>query len=138
MADVKRARVAIPCGFTNCDRAAAVVESIPVGASYADGRKDILHALTGGGTLRVSGFLDYANYSTPVTDYDALVDEMQKTGDEVASALYRLSDDYAPFYCNRCRRSYCRTHWMLLPTFDQGFDYYSGHCPAGHPKVIDH
>lgn len=120
-----------------------MVELIPKGAAYADGQKDILHELdfpgfSGQGTFRVSDFLLYANYSTDVADYEAVLDAVRGAGDDVAVVLYGLDKEYAPFFCAKCGCSYCGTHWKLKPSFDHGFDYYSGDCPVGHRKFIDH
>ena len=136
-----RAMAAIACGFPGCAQTAATVELVPTGVAYADGQKDILHdipGVSGQGTYRVSGFLPYANHSTGVADYEALADAVRGAGDEVAAALYGLDREYAPFFCATCGCSYCGTHWNLKPFFDQGFDYYSGDCPVGHGKFIDH
>lgn len=136
-------RAAIPCGFAGCGQTAAVVELIPKGAVYADGRKDILHELDSGfsgrGTFRVRDFLRHANYSVAVADYEAVATVVCGETDDVAAALYRRDKEYAPFFCAECGYSYCGTHWKLNPVFDEcGFDYYTGCCPVGHRKFIDH
>ncbi|MDZ4826547.1 MAG: hypothetical protein SGJ13_08800 [Actinomycetota bacterium] len=55
-------------------------------------------------------------------------------------AVYAVHEEFAPFWCRPCRRSYCRDHWELEPVFDppRQFDYYRGTCPAGQPTMIDH
>jgi hypothetical protein len=116
-----------------------MVELIPRGAAYADGQHDVLHEFDSvTGTFRVSGFLPYANYSLDVREYEAVVAAVEGAGDDVAAVLYGLGKDFAPFFCAECRCSYCGTHWELRPSFDHGFDYYSGACPVGHRKFIDH
>ncbi len=120
-----------------------MVELIPHGAVYADGQKDILHeidisGLFGKGTFRLSDFLRFANYSTYVADYEGFVAAVRGAGDDVAAVLYGLNKEYAPFFCAQCGCSYCGAHWKLEPSFDYGFDYYSGDCPVGHRKFIDH
>ena len=121
-----------------------MVELIPTGAAYADGQKDILHELdsvfSGKGTFRVSDFLPYLDYSLDVADYEAVVAAVRGAGDDdVAAVLYGRDKEYAPFFCAECRCSYCGTHWKLKPVFDEaGFDYYTGGCPVGHRKFIDH
>lgn len=121
-----------------------MVELIPAGAVYADGKKDILHELdsrffSGKGTFRVSNFLPYIDYSRDVPDYEDVVAAVRDAGQDVGAVLYRLNKEYAPFFCASCGSSYCRTHWNLEPVFDnRGFDYYTGGCPVGHKKFINH
>lgn len=120
-----------------------MVELIPDGSGYADGTTDLLHRLrppgsTSAGTFRMSGFLPYTNCSMPVDDYETTVVAVRSAGDDAAAVLHELDKEYAPFFCRRCRCSYCGRHWNLKAKFDQGFDYYSGTCPFGHPKFIDH
>jgi hypothetical protein len=120
-----------------------MVELIPNGARYADGNTDLLHQIrppgsTSAGTFRLSGFLPYTAYSTPVSDYETTVSAVRNAGDDAAAVLHELDDEYAPFFCRHCRRSYCGRHWNLGARFDHGFDYYSGTCPFGHRKFIDH
>ena len=119
------------------------------------------------GTFRLSGFLPYTGYSTVVGDYQAVVAAVRGAGDSgpggpesspspqrrfgrvgrsrrrrwrhrTAAVLYELNKEYAPFFCAECGVSYCGTHWKLKPVFDRGFDYYTGNCPVGHKKFIDH
>jgi hypothetical protein len=70
-----------------------MVELIPKGAAYADGQKDILHELdsvfSGKGTLRVSDFLPYVDYSLDLPDYETVVAAVPGAGDDVAAVLYR-------------------------------------------------
>jgi hypothetical protein len=120
-----------------------MVELIPKGAAYADGRTDLLHELDsvipGMGTFRVSDFLLFVDYSLPVADYEEVVALVRSAGDDCAALLYGRNKDYAPFFCAECGCSYCEKHWALMPVFDEmGFDYYTGACPVGHRKFIDH
>jgi hypothetical protein len=133
-------RAAIPCGFPGCGQSAAMVELIPKGVAYAEGQKDVLNQfdLSGQGIFRLSDFLLYVNYSIDVFEYEAVVDAVRGAGDDAAAVLYGLNKEYAPFFCAQCGYSYCGKHWKLKPSFDYGFDYYSGHCPVGHRKLIDH
>jgi hypothetical protein len=138
-----RVRAAIVCGVPGCGQTAAMVEMIPKGARYADGLTDILHELdsvfSGKGTLRVSDFLPYLDYSLDVPDYEALVAAVGGARDDVAAVLYGRNKEYAPYFCGECGCSYCGAHWKLAPVFDEaGFDYYTGSCPVGHKKFIDH
>lgn len=131
------ARRGFPCGFAGCDRVAATVEVVPAGRPYADRRHDLIHTVLPGapGTLRISGFLPWTNVSMPVADLAAAAGAVR---DLDGGALRRLDRDLAPFYCRHCDRSYCGDHWRLRPSFDVGFDYWSGTCPEGHRHVIDH
>ena len=57
------------------------------------------------------------------------------TGD--AAALFELEQEYAPFWCPRCRASYCREHYRSWPVFDDGFfDCFRGVCPKGHERIL--
>jgi len=138
-----RARAAILCGFPDCGQTAAMVELIPKGAAYADGENDILHefdsVFSGKGTFRVSDFLPFVDYSIDVPDYEDAVAAVRGGGDDVAKILNGRGKLYAPFFCAGCGLSYCAVHWKLEPVFDElGFDYYTGRCPVGHKKSIDH
>jgi hypothetical protein len=138
-----KARFAISCGFPECGEAAAMVEFIPVGSTYPDGAEEPLHRLVppenSRGTFRLTGFLPFTGYSTPVAGYEAVVAAVRQAGDNADAVLHDLNREYAPFFCRHCRLSYCKDHWRLKPIFDEaGFDYYSGDCPAGHPQFIDH
>lgn len=117
-----------------------MVELVPNGARYADGDADPLHRLqpSGRGTFRLSGFLPYTNYSLTVADYETTVAAVRDAGDGADGVLHEINGEYAPFFCRHCHRSYCGDHWNLTATFDYGFDYYSGTCPYGHRKFIDH
>ncbi|GAA2456253.1 hypothetical protein GCM10010191_89530 [Actinomadura vinacea] len=120
-----------------------MVELVPNGGRYADGNTDLLHQIqltdsTSSGTIRLSGFLPYTEYSMQVTDYEATTTAVQNAGADAASVLHEIDKEYAPFYCRHCLRPYCGQHWQLKATFDHGFDYYSGSCPYGHRKFIDH
>ncbi|WP_330182752.1 hypothetical protein OHB26_03270 [Nocardia sp. NBC_01503] len=133
----------IPCGYEGCGRTAAVIELIPRGAAYADGRTDILHelnipGLSELGTFRLSGFLPFTGFSTHVARYEAVVAAVRGAGDRVDAVLHALAKEYAPYFCATCDRSYCEAHWNLHAVFDYGFDYYTGACLFGHKKFIDH
>jgi hypothetical protein len=56
-----------------------------------------------------------------------------------ASALYALDPELAPFYCPRCRLSYCGEHWSRADVFDaDGFhDSIRGTCPEGHERMLE-
>ncbi len=54
-----------------------------------------------------------------------------------AAALYAIDEEYAPFWCPSCRRSYCRKHYRSVAAFDDGFfDCYCGTCPSRHRRVL--
>lgn len=41
-------------------------------------------------------------------------------------------------YCVQCDRVYCREHYQIEVSFDEGFyDYTIGVCPHGHSRKID-
>lgn len=138
-----RARRAIRCEYPKCLNAAAMVEVVAAGQPYANGDTDLLPRPepAGGttGTIRISGFLPYASFSTPVHDYAGIAGGVLAAGDRLAETLFDWDPEWAPFYCPVCERAYCSAHWRLEPVFDEaGFDYYSGSCLYGHRHKIDH
>lgn len=137
MHDSGRLRVAFPCQHDGCPRAAAIVEVSRRGKLYVNDDQDIIYRVfpDAQGTIRITGFLPYTNFSSQVTDL-AATSQAARTID--AAALHALDQTWVPFYCPQCGRSFCAEHWELTPTFDWGFDHYSGTCPVGHPHFIDH
>lgn len=135
-----RARRAIRCEYPKCRNAAAMVEVVAAGQAYANGEHDLPHRLEPSqGTIRISGFLPYASFSTPVRDYAGTAGGVLAAGDRLAETLFGWNTEWAPFYCPVCERAYCSEHWRLEPVFDEaGFDYYSGSCLYGHRHKIDH
>lgn len=137
MDDPARLRVAFPCQHDGCSRAAAIVEVNRRGKLYVNDEQDIIYRVfpEAQGTIRITGFLPYTNFSSQVTDLAATI-KAARTID--AAALHALDQTWVPFYCPQCGRSFCAEHWELAPKFDWGFSHYSGTCPVGHPHVIDH
>ncbi|MGH4009737.1 MAG: hypothetical protein ACRDTH_16575 [Pseudonocardiaceae bacterium] len=135
--DPVRLRVAFPCQHENCQRAAAIVEVTRRGQLFIDEEQDIIYRIfpQAQGTIRVTGFLPYTSFSTQITDLAATAGAVRALD---AAALHAADRTWVPFYCHQCDRSFCGEHWSLKPTFDWGFDYYSGTCPVGHPHFIDH
>ncbi len=115
----------------------AIIEVTRRGQLYVDEEQDILYRIfpDAQGTLRLSGFLPYTNFSTQVTDHAATAGAVRVID---AAALHAIDRAWVPFYCRRCDRSFCGEHWNLKATFDWGFDFYSGTCPVGHSHVINH
>ncbi len=137
MEDPVRLRVAFPCQHEGCQRIAAIVEVIRRGQLYVDEEQDVLYRIfpEAQGTLRISGFLPYTSFSTQVNNVAATTGAVQVTD---TAALHAMDRTWVPFYCQHCDRSFCGEHWNLKPTFDWGFDFYSGTCPAGHAHFINH
>lgn len=135
--DPTRVRIGFPCEYDGCRREAAVVEVTRRGRLYVDEDQDMLYRIfpKAQGTIRVSGFLPYTNLCDRVADIGVTIDAVRSTD---TATLYSLRSEWVPFYCRHCDRSFCGAHWNLKATFDWGFDYYSGTCPAGHPHFIDH
>jgi hypothetical protein len=53
------------------------------------------------------------------------------------SVLYAINPEYAPFWCPKCRASYCSNHLRSFPVFDEGFfDCTRGVCPKGHERTL--
>jgi hypothetical protein len=51
--------------------------------------------------------------------------------------LRRIDSEFAPFWCFRCEKSYCRTHWRTATRYDEGFfDCIEGTCPKGHRQTL--
>lgn len=137
MDDPGRLRVAFPCQHDGCPRAAATVEVSRRGKLYVNDEQDIIYRVfpEAQGTIRITGFLPYTNFSSQVTNLAATI-QAARTID--AAALHALDQTWVPFYCPQCGRSFCAEHWELTPKFNWGFDHYSGTCPVGHPHFIDH
>ena len=54
-----------------------------------------------------------------------------------AEKLSNIDREYAPFWCFRCERSYCKNHWRTSTKYDEGFfDCVEGVCPKGHRHVL--
>ena len=54
-----------------------------------------------------------------------------------AKALYAMDLEFVPFWCPRCRASYCGQHWEKWDLFDDGFfDEKRGRCPKGHERKL--
>jgi hypothetical protein len=135
--DPERLRIAFPCQHEGCARAAGIVEVSRRGQLYVNDEQDILYRIFPGaqGAIRITGFLPYTNFSRQVVNLAVTIQAARTTD---AAALHALNQTWVPFYCPRCDRSFCAEHWALTPTFNWGFDHYSGTCPAGHPHFIDH
>lgn len=54
------------------------------------------------------------------------------------AALFALDPEYAPFWCPRCKASYCREHYAPQQVYVQGFPIsVRGVCPKGHKRVLN-
>jgi hypothetical protein len=55
-----------------------------------------------------------------------------------AAALFALDSEYAPFWCPRCKASYCREHYRSWDVYDDGFfACVRGVCPKGHERTLE-
>jgi hypothetical protein len=137
MDDLARLRVGFPCQYEGCPRTAAVVEVSRRGQLFVNDEQDIIYRIfpAAQGTIRVTGFLPYTSLSNQVPNLAATIAAARAVD---AGTLWALDQSWVPFYCPRCERSFCTEHWALQPSFNWGFDHYSGTCPAGHPHFIDH
>jgi hypothetical protein len=58
-----------------------------------------------------------------------------------AGRVFELDPEYAPFYCPRCRASYCGAHWDRWDVFDDDMpewhDSIRGRCPRGHERMLE-
>ena len=54
--------------------------------------------------------------------------------------LYRMDEEYAPFYCPKCDAVYCGDCWRQWPVFADDypgwFEEMRGVCPAGHQRRL--
>jgi hypothetical protein len=51
--------------------------------------------------------------------------------------LRAIDAEFAPFWCSRCEKSYCRSHWRTAIKYDEGFfDCIEGTCPKGHRLTL--
>lgn len=137
MDEPARLRCTFPCQYQGCPRRAAVVEVSRRGQLLVSDEQDIIYRVfpEAQGTIRVTGFLPYTNFSSQVPDLSATIRAARAID---AGRLRALDATWVPFYCPHCDRSFCTEHWALTPSFSWGFDHYSGTCPAGHPHFIDH
>ena len=137
MDDSARLRIAFPCQYEGCPRTAAIVEVSRRGQLYVNDEQDIIYRIfpSAQGTIRITGFLPYTSFASQVPNLTATIDAARAID---ADALYALDRSWVPFYCLHCQRSFCTEHWTLKPTFNWGFDHYSGTCPVGHSHFIDH
>ena len=137
MDDPARLRATFSCQYDGCPRTAAIVEVSRRGQLFVNDEQDIIYRIfpEAQGTIRVTGFLPYTSFSSQVPNLAATLDAARATD---AGALRALHQTWVPFYCPNCDRSFCTEHWALKPTFNWGFDHYSGTCPVGHPHFIDH
>ncbi|HEX4103780.1 MAG: hypothetical protein WAN20_06370 [Pseudonocardiaceae bacterium] len=137
MDDPARLRIPFPCQHDGCPRAAAIVEVSRRGQLYINDEQDIIYRVfpDAQGTIRIIGFLPYTSFASQIPDLAATVLAVRTID---AAGLYALDRTWIPFYCPQCDRSFCEEHWNLEPSFNWGFDHYSGTCPAGHPHFIDH
>lgn len=137
MDDPARLRIAFPCQHEGCSRTAAIVEVSRRGQLYINDDQDIIYRIfpDAQGTIRITGFLPYTSCSSQVTDITATIRAACAID---AAALHALDQNWVPFYCPHCDRSFCAEHWQLTPRFNWAFDHYSGTCPVGHPHVINH
>lgn len=116
-----------------CGEAAANVAIFRVKAGRTSSMLESAHT-----KVVVSGFLwGYASW-TERSDPHALVKAVNSGS---ASAVYDLDEEWAPFYCPECDRSYCKNHWFVNIEFDDDFpgwyDCAYGTCPEGHRRMID-
>lgn len=66
----------------------------------------------------------------------AAIRELLERGN--AAGLYRLDDEYAPFYCPTCKAVYCGECWTCYATYDRTgwYDETRGICPNGHERRL--
>lgn len=51
--------------------------------------------------------------------------------------VWAIDREFAPFWCFRCKKSYCEDHWRTRTRFDDGFfDCIESFCPAGHRQTL--
>ncbi|KAM5357967.1 hypothetical protein ACJZ2D_015735 [Fusarium nematophilum] len=139
---------AFGCQSPECSTTAASVDVVGKGVSHPDDshyHRELLEGAPsgGGGTIVVKGFLQdhrvgFINTSMPLsgTQYQAAGDALRSGN---TAALYAMREDFAPFYCQHCPGVFCAKHYSLQEVWDEaGLDYWTGSCPYGHGKFINH
>jgi hypothetical protein len=55
-------------------------------------------------------------------------------------AIHAAHWEWAPFYCPKCRASYCSAHWQVEEVWDEaGWDFSTATCPSQHQrKILEH
>jgi hypothetical protein len=54
-----------------------------------------------------------------------------------SSFFIKLNWELAPFWCPKCQRNYCSSHWEVETVVDEGFfDCFRGTCPRGHEREL--
>ena len=95
---------------------------------YSDGAAD---AHLGPASLHVTGVEGSIGFS--IRDAETVASLTVAVIAADAEALHRLNDEYTPFWCWKCRMTYCYRHWQLHVRMDEGFyDATYGTCPNGH------
>lgn len=118
-------KASFPCSL--CSKTAGIVEILPPEHPQSLSR--------GNGTIRISGFIGEER-SVLSKSTEAAVQRCLASVD--ARALYTLERLWAPFYCPACSRTYCITHWTVVPEYDEDFfDHSHGYCPEGHRRLIE-
>ncbi|HZS20390.1 MAG TPA: hypothetical protein VFA63_05305 [Pseudonocardiaceae bacterium] len=75
MDDAARLRIAFLCQHGGCKRTAAIIEVSRRGQLYIDDDQDIIYRVVpdAQGTIRITGFLPYTNFSSQVADLTATI-----------------------------------------------------------------
>jgi hypothetical protein len=137
--------VSLGCKQPGCTELAARVELIAKGVPHLDDEhllRKLLESGDAAGQIILYGFLLYGshplNTSRPLSPGTYASIEMALRRRDV-SLLYETNEEYAPFYCFRCRAVYCARHFQLQEVWDEaGLDYWTGTCPQEHGLFIDH
>jgi hypothetical protein len=77
---------------------------------------------------------------SPVS-HGAFTNVREALADGGAGVVFGLDQEYAPFYCPVCSRSFCGDHWERRNVFDEDMpnwrDSIRGRCPHGHERMLE-
>jgi hypothetical protein len=111
---------------TECGRPAGTLTLVPSHAPNLLGRA--------GPTLVLMSFLGSMSPPVETNEYESVREALDRHD---AAAFYKRDSELAPFWCPRCERVYCGSHWMQETFFDDGFfDCIYGTCPQGHRRML--
>ena len=90
-----------------------------------------------GATCTVYGFIGEMRAGVALSEFKDVLGAL-KTKDVVS--LFAIDFEFAPFYCPKCKVSYCKNHWSYWFVDDEElphmYDCTKGRCPEGHERML--